>query len=326
MILVIKKNKVMSCTGKMDEKNLVIPEGVTEIGAEVFADIDCIESVSMPDTVKKIGKGAFKNNRKLKEISLSKALKSIGQGAFAGCKKLISIELPEGVTKIEKKTFEDCSALTKVEYVSLTEVSDNAFSGCKKLDFEWKEGIQVIGKNVFGDVKGDKTIPSSVVKLGDGNEKYFKQSANESQILKNILNGTTLNHNNYDNIRESCESNTAKLEAIVLMAPKSDIKIDEGYKYPDKVLLEVCKLVDEFGINIEKLKKIWSWVDECLYDIAPNTLLEILSSNSESITEKNIQNLVDAAIATNSSQASAWLMNYQNEHFGAKDIWADLEL
>lgn len=275
MILVIKKNKVMSCTGKMDEKNLVIPEGVTEIGTEVFADIDCIESIRMPDTVKKIGKWAFKNNRKLKEISLSKALKSIGQGAFAGCKKLTSIELPEGITKIDKKTFEDCSALTKVEYVSLTEVGDGAFSGCKKLDFEWKEGIQVIGENVFGDVKGDKTIPSSVVKLGDGNEKYFKQCANESQILKNILNGTTLNHNNYDNIRKLYESNTAKLAAIVLMEPKSDIEIAEGYKYPDKVLLEVCKIADEFGINIEKLEKIWSWVDECLYDIAPNTLLKL---------------------------------------------------
>ena len=89
------------------------------------------------------------------------------------------------------------------------------------------------------------------------------------------MNGTTLDHNSYDNIRELYKGNAAKLEAIVLMSPKSDIKIDEGYKYPDKVLLEVCKLVDEFGSNIEKVKKIWSFVDECLYDIAPDTLLKL---------------------------------------------------
>ena len=52
------------------QNNIVIPEGVTEIGSAVFADWSRLLSVSIPSGVKKIGYAAFANCRNLPEHSM----------------------------------------------------------------------------------------------------------------------------------------------------------------------------------------------------------------------------------------------------------------
>ncbi len=64
------------------EEEYVIPEGVTQIGREVFA-----------------------NCRKLVSITLPDGVTEIGERAFSGCGSLTNIVIPNGVTKIAKEAF-----------------------------------------------------------------------------------------------------------------------------------------------------------------------------------------------------------------------------
>ena len=64
------------------EEEYVIPEGVTQIGREVFATCSKLVSITLPDGVTEIG-----------------------ERAFAGCGSLTSIVIPDGVTTIAKDAF-----------------------------------------------------------------------------------------------------------------------------------------------------------------------------------------------------------------------------
>ncbi|MGN1067175.1 MAG: leucine-rich repeat domain-containing protein, partial [Candidatus Fimimonas sp.] len=70
---------------------IVIPDGVTEIGTAAFQDCTSLTSVKIPTTVTKIG-----------------------QSAFQGCTSLESIVIPNGVTMVDGKAFYGCTNLTTV--------------------------------------------------------------------------------------------------------------------------------------------------------------------------------------------------------------------
>lgn len=78
--LVIENGVVIKCDEKAAE--VVIPEGVTEIGAGAFMFCESLESIAIPDGVTEIGKLAFMN-----------------------CESLKSIAIPDSVTKIESRAF-----------------------------------------------------------------------------------------------------------------------------------------------------------------------------------------------------------------------------
>ena len=85
-------------------KDLVIPEGVTQIKDWVFYSTD-IETVIISNTVKSIGSSAFSNCYNIKEVTLPNSVTSIGGHAFSGCSSLESIVLGDGVKTIEKWAF-----------------------------------------------------------------------------------------------------------------------------------------------------------------------------------------------------------------------------
>ena len=139
------------------QNNIVIREGVTEIGSAVFADWSRLLGVSIPSGVKKIGYAAFANCRNLTdvsipetveiierkafsgcdsltEVSLPDGLERIGASAFAGCKNLPNIDIPKGVKSIESGAFSGCSRITEVRIpASVTDIDSGAFSNCHSL-------------------------------------------------------------------------------------------------------------------------------------------------------------------------------------------------
>lgn len=82
---------------------VVIPEGVTEIGEGAFV-CSYMPSVSLPSTLKKIGKQAFQFAR-LTKITLPNGLETIGDEAFDGCRFKKAIVLPASIKSIGKKAF-----------------------------------------------------------------------------------------------------------------------------------------------------------------------------------------------------------------------------
>lgn len=83
---------------------VVIPEGVTEIGEGAFS-CSYMPSVRLPSTLKKIEKQAFMYAHNLTKITLPDGLETIGDEAFSGCRFKKAIVLPASIKSIGKKAF-----------------------------------------------------------------------------------------------------------------------------------------------------------------------------------------------------------------------------
>ena len=83
---------------------VVIPEGVTEIGEGAF-ECSYMPSVRLPSTLRKIEKQAFMYAHNLTKITLPDGLETIGDEAFDGCYFKKAIVLPASIKSIGKKAF-----------------------------------------------------------------------------------------------------------------------------------------------------------------------------------------------------------------------------
>ena len=70
--------------------DVVIPDGVTEIGSSAFANCGTLTSVVIPEGVTKIGDKAFNGCYNLTSVTLPATLKTLGKNVFDYCSSLAS--------------------------------------------------------------------------------------------------------------------------------------------------------------------------------------------------------------------------------------------
>ena len=105
-------------------RSVRLPWGVKLIGMQAFYGCDNLLSVELPDTLETIANEAFGMCMKLKHISLPNGLRSIGGRAFCWCKSLESIVIPESVENIHT---------TNIHWGSGSRDVDRCFDGCDSL-------------------------------------------------------------------------------------------------------------------------------------------------------------------------------------------------
>lgn len=154
---------------------LLIPDGVTGIGANAFAECDGFgETLSLPDSVKAVGESAFyqcegftglklsaslTRIEKLSfafmyglrtEVAIPEGVTELGEGAFE-CSYMPSVRLPSTLKKIEKQAFMYAHNLTKITLPDgLETIGDEAFDGCRlKKAIVLPASIKSIGKKAF---------------------------------------------------------------------------------------------------------------------------------------------------------------------------------
>jgi len=105
---------------QLDVKQVVIGDGVTNIGDGAFWGCTNIASVTLPNSITTIEGFAFTGCSELPGITLPANLESIGDSAFAFCSGLSSIAIPSSVKEIGRDAFGNCTELNAVYITDLS--------------------------------------------------------------------------------------------------------------------------------------------------------------------------------------------------------------
>lgn len=181
-----------------EEKELVIPEGVTEIASDAFRRTH-FSKIVFPASLKKIGLRAFMDCTELTSVQIPETVEEIGMQAFFGCDGLagengmiivngilfgtvwkefappgvVTIDVPEGVESISGYAF--------MRYLHMRETVIRLPKSLKKLEMFalWNiislkeitipEGVVSIGKNCFRSCQTLRRVvlPESLQSIGD---------------------------------------------------------------------------------------------------------------------------------------------------------------
>lgn len=126
-----------------DFKELIISEGVAEIGMASFKSCKQLESVHLPNTITTINAGAFDGCKKLSNIKLPNSLISCGHDIFKDCNGLEHIVIPNSITVIREGMFDSCENLSSVVIPdSIKQIEWWAFYSCKNLKDVYFTGTQ----------------------------------------------------------------------------------------------------------------------------------------------------------------------------------------
>ena len=126
-----------------------------------------VEVLTLPDAVTKIHDDAFANHIEIKKICIGKNTKKIGKRAFMGCKNLEEIIWSESVTHIDDEAFMGCESLKKVIFPNFVkEIGHYAFKNCTNLGkIIFPQSLHTIGMCAFENTAIEKVAIPAKVKL-----------------------------------------------------------------------------------------------------------------------------------------------------------------
>lgn len=167
--------------------SIVLPKGVTEIGEQVFLDIETLTSIEVDEanTVFSSMDGILYNKNKTTLILCPR-------------KKSGEIKVPEGVKNLEKEAFCMCEMSSVVLPSTLETIGSNTFNACTNIEeIKIPEGVVTIEAGAFAgcDALKKVTIPKSVTSIGNKvfNGTYnaliycYKNSAGHTYAIENEL-------------------------------------------------------------------------------------------------------------------------------------------
>ncbi len=168
---------------KGNSKKVIVPNGITTIGASAFWDCTSVVEIQLPETLTRIGGDAFYYCKNLEKLVIPKSVWIMGNNPFAGCPKLIlenksehfqlidrilynkdltnlihytisktdkTFSIPNSVICLGKHCFYDCN---NIEHITIPEsvikFENNPFSGCEKLTITNKSSYYHIEEGVI---------------------------------------------------------------------------------------------------------------------------------------------------------------------------------
>ncbi len=158
-------NYFFSC---LNLEEVVISEGITELGDEAFKDCKKLRKVYLPKSLKVIRYSAFRNCRELEDINLPDNLVSIEAYAFDTCEKLANIKLPKSIAFLGRHAFAS-TAIEEFEFPERKiEIEERILSSTPIHEVNIPEWMDTIPNGTYSGCKNLKkvVIPDHVRDIG----------------------------------------------------------------------------------------------------------------------------------------------------------------
>ena len=163
-----------------DLTEVVIEDGVTEIGKDVFQGCVGLTKVTIPDSVKKIGTWSFYMCKGLKNVDIP-ANMEIGDSSFRQS-GLEQVTVSGG--SVGNYAFHRIDNLNKIS-INCETIGEEAFSGCDYLtDITLGENVKTLGDKAFYtcDALERVEIPSTVTDIGE--KTFYSCPALKEAIIR----------------------------------------------------------------------------------------------------------------------------------------------
>lgn len=163
-----------------DLTEVVIEDGVTEIGKDVFQGCVGLTNVKIPDSVKKIGTWSFYMCKGLKNVDIP-ANMEIGDSSFRQS-GLEQVTVSGG--SVGNYAFHRIDNLKKIS-INCETIGEEAFSGCDYLtDITLGENVKTLGDKAFYtcDALERVEIPSTVTDIGE--KTFYSCPALKEAIIR----------------------------------------------------------------------------------------------------------------------------------------------
>ena len=137
-----------------------IAGSVESIGAYAFYECTGLSEITIPDSVTAIGSHAFYNCTKLAKAAMGSGVLCIGSYAFFGCKNLTAVTIPNNVETIGSYAFGNCTGMTAVTIPNrVSTIGDNAFANCTGLTSATiGSGVTTAGSSLFSGCTALTTV------------------------------------------------------------------------------------------------------------------------------------------------------------------------
>lgn len=162
-------------------ENIILPNGITEIGESAFEYCYNLKNIILPNTIKSISTSAFSLCENLENINLPNCLERIESHIFENS-GLINIDIPNSVKEIDDYAFLECNLEKILIPSSVTRLGEYCFCGCYNLkEVTLNNGLKVIDTGAFSDCRSLENIkiPSTVEII---NEEVFVDCSNLKKI------------------------------------------------------------------------------------------------------------------------------------------------
>ena len=210
-------NKTLTISGSGAIPNYSdTPSAFTKYNAKlVVTIINNAKTIVVENGITAIGNNVFKGFKNVTSVSIASSVTSIATSAFANCTSLSSVSIPDSVTSIGTSAFEGCSSLSSVKLpANLKTIGANAFKNTKFANVKMPDTVTSISSNSFAGVSGLKivcnyntdaynSLVNNSIKFSFPENKFFidaKLDTVNKQILVNVkmaYNKAELNAGNF---------------------------------------------------------------------------------------------------------------------------------
>ena len=139
--------------------DIIVPDGVTTIGTEVFYNRDDIKSIVVPQGVTYIEYGAFSYCRNLEKVVLPEGMVDIHNCIFSHCTSLVEVVLPDSLETLGISMFSHCTSLKHVKLPKNVKYMSKTFINCDSLEtVQIPDSVTTMKDSPFWQCKSLKEI------------------------------------------------------------------------------------------------------------------------------------------------------------------------